>query len=441
MRILVYPLILGSVVSAILYPWTGVLSYYFVAILAPQAIWLWIFEGFRLSFYFSLATMLGFLKSLLKGEIDFSIFKHKQNLYLFIILIFIHISNLASQYMYDPLFRDNQGNGMINPASTLDTLNKVYLFYFIAVLLIDTKKKFHYLVMSFIVIILYFIYWANMQYFSGQMQFSLRLQGPGGRSGTTIYSDENTFGMLFVVGMPFLYFMGSYYKSKIIKYTLWGAIPWAWHAVFLTGSRGAFLGTGFVCLYIMLRSRSKLLGVGLLVALVLAFSLQGGNMKERADTLKSEEGRVNPRLQSWQAGLKMMADRPFSGVGLGKFLVAYPDYADTQPYVAHNTAIQLGSECGIVAGLMYLLIGVKVFTQFWGNRKIAQDDHVDSLLSSSNEAIVSSIASFFLCSIFLNLITYEVFYFLLILSLSCNRFILNDQEKSSHDLLKEAVVA
>lgn len=438
---IIYPLLLATVFFAVLYPWTGVLSYYFVAILSPQAIWFWIFEDIRISLYLSLATMLGFLKVLIQGKVDFSILKNKQNLFLIVIWISIHISNGLSQYAYDPNFFDNQGNRMINPANILDTLNKIFLFYFVAICLIDSKKKFHYLVIALIAIIFYYIYWANMQYFTGGMQFSQRLAGPGGRSGSTIYSDENTFAVIFAVGTPFLYFMGSYYPNKLVKYALWGAIPWAWHAVFLTGSRGGFLAIAFVCLYITVRSQSKLLGIGLLVALIAAFSLQGGNMKTRADTLTSEEGRENPRLDSWQTGLKMVADHPFRGIGLGKFLVAYPDYTDTQPYVAHNTTIQLASECGILAGIMYLLILGKTLGQFWKYRRLHQDNKIDALLSKSHEAIICAIIAFFLASIFLNLITYEMFYFLLILSIVCDRLIQMDQNASLQSPIKEMAVS
>ncbi len=439
---LIYILLVGVVSSAIMQAWTGVLVYYFLAILSPQSIWFWVLEGIRISLYVSLATMIGFLKALFQKKVDFSMLNNKQNVFLAIIWISIYLSDVFSRYAYDPDFRDSKGLGMMNPAGILDVLNKAYFFYFIAICLIDTKRKFHYLVMSFIAIIYYYIYWANMQYFSGQMQGQPRLGGPSGQyGGSGLYIDENIFGMLFVVGIPFLYFMGSYYKSIFVKYALWGAIPWAWHAIFLTGSRGALLGTGFVCLFITVRSRSRLLGIGTFIALVVAFSLQGGDMKNRAETLKSEEGLANPRLESWETGLKMMVDRPFVGVGLGKFVVAYPDYADTQPYVAHNTAIQLGSECGILAGLMYLLILARVLTQFWRNRKIHQDEHVDPLLSYGNDAIVCGISAFFLCSVFLNLITYEVFYFLLILSLVSNRFIFSEREAALQSLLKERAIS
>lgn len=417
--LLLYAIIIGTITISLFYPWIGVLAYYTLALMFPQSIWNWIFGDLRVSLYISIAAIIGFIGASLIGKIDLSILKNKQNLYIIVLWLAI-----IASYIFSPYGVNESTYKATNSRLILIHLNKVFLFYFVSILLIDSKQKYHFLIVVFLVTILLYIYWANDLYLSGYMgKMGLyRLNGPGG-----IYGDENAFAMLFVMGIPFLYFMGDCYQNKFVKYLLWLAIPFAWHAIFLTGSRGGLIGIGVVTIFITLRSRRKILGLAVLVALIVAFIWQGGAiMKERSATiLGSEEeekieGSAQGRLDAWDAGLKMMLDHPITGVGLGNFMPAFPDYFDKKARVAHNTVIQLASESGIVAGLMYLLLCLNVFLRYWRQKKIFAND---PFWTATNEAVMCSLLGFFVCSLFLNLATYETFYYLLILSIVQNRLI------------------
>lgn len=73
-------------------------------------------------------------------------------------------------------------------------------------------------------------------------------------------------------------------------------------------------------------------------------------------------GSSSVRLQMWQATLRLIADRPLSGVGAGAWEVAIPLYqaAGTQletDYYVHNEYLQLLAEYGVAGWLFAFLFG------------------------------------------------------------------------------------
>jgi len=420
--------------ASLIKPWIGVLAYYMLALFVPAAMWPWVFKDTRVSFYIALATILGFILFTFGKKIDFTVLKSKQNLYLFILWFFLVIS-----YFFSPYGATENSGIMFDPKYLLTNMTKVILFYYIAILLIDNKQKYHFLIMIILATATYFIYWGNMQYFTGELTRlgTLGLTGPGFAGISSVYTDENAFAMFFVMSIPFLYFMGDYYNNKIIKYFLWFLIPWAWHAIFLTGSRGGLIGLGIVTLFIAIRSKKKILMIVIPILLILAFVFQAGGYMQKKSTMILNiegEGSAQSRLHAWDAALKMTIDHPITGVGLGNFMSAFRDYSDKEGkiIVTHNSVLQFASEAGIFAGLMFLLLCFGLFTDYWKHLKLKSKD-TDPFFVATRESIMGSLAGFFVCAQFLNLATYETFYYLLVLNTVQNRLV-NSKEVTDKDL-------
>jgi probable O-glycosylation ligase (exosortase A-associated) len=224
--------------------------------------------------------------------------------------------------------------------------------------------------------------------------------------------------MLFVMAVPFFYFLAQENKNKFIKIILYLLIPFAWHSVFLTGSRGGLVGLGVISLHIVYRSRKKLLGIIGIVGLVAAFITQGGElMKQRSDMIVDYRGDPSAmgRIEAWTLASKMVADHPIFGVGLGNFTVAWKDYKDTKPRVAHSTVIQIAAEDGIISALAFLTIFVIGAMDLRDVRKAAGDmvgtdpKQAEHSLTIAN-ALEGACLGFFICGLFLNLGLYEIFY-------------------------------
>lgn len=430
-----YALFFTALVTAVFRPWVGVIAYTLFSLWFPHAVWPWIFRfsNFRVSYLIAASTLIGLIVAILTKKVDFSILKNRQNVFLFILWLCILISYFMSPY------EKETGNviAIRNPDYLINNMSKVILFYYVSVLLLDNKQKIHFYVMVVLFCAVFYVYWGNMEYFEGHLRgFYHTLIGPGWRRAGVIspYFDENAFAMLYVMCIPFLYFMGNYYENRFIKYFLWLNIPFAWHCIFLTGSRGGLVGLGVVTLFIMFRSKKRIFMVLIPLALIIAFVYQGGGyIKDRAGQALNmrEDGSAQSRLNSWNAGMKMVIDHPVTGVGPGQFLTAYPDYSDTTPYVAHNTIIQFASESGALAGLIYLLLCYGILQNYRRQEK-SGGDGVDPLFQAINESIAGSMVGFFVCSLFLNLATYEIFYYLLVLNAVNNHLIEQTVANQSH---------
>lgn len=417
-KIVLAILIILTGVSSLARPWIGITVYYLLALMVPQNIWWWGFEGLRVSLMVAGFALTGIVLSLFQKKFDFNFLTTRLNLWILLLWIFIIIS-----YCFGPFVSSFSAEGL-TPDMLFSMSNKMFLFYFCATVAIENPKKLRYLIIIYVVATAYLIYWANTQYFTANWdQFNMgRLKGPRSIAGGSIYEDENAFAMLFVTGLPFIYYMGFEVNRKWLRYALWAIIPLGWHAVFLTGSRGGLLGLVVITMLTVLKSRRKMLAIPLILLFVLFYQLQAGStMKDRSELITGYEGEgsAEQRLSAWKGGMHMVWAHPVTGVGLGSFITALPKFANTSPRVAHNTFVQYVAESGIGAGLSFLMITVIFYKNNKGVTAWCREhrDHDESkILKNYNDACFISFAGFIVSSLFLSLNTYEVFFYLLIIN-------------------------
>ena len=433
-----------SCITAVVVPWLGVVFYYMLAVgqiptLFPQA-----FGDSRSSLYISLATIVGLGVATATRQVNWARLFMMPNL---LLMLFIVCLNIAFTYSPYAEFVEELKQSALSSTVILETINKIVLFYFVAILLIDTRFKLVCLITAIGGVLFYYTLWANKVYVTGEFwRFgdNGRLNGPFG-----VYHDENYFAMLFLLATPIFYYLSIGTSSRIIRYGLWFSIPFTWHALFLTGSRGALVSLAVVCGYIFFRSYSKLASIVLVAALVVAIVDQSGNMiarfqntvdietveRDRAFIENSEDSPeiavevLDPRILSWQVGLGIVRDNPIFGIGPGNFLRAYPDYHDSIPHVAHNTFVQVASAAGLAAGFIYLyFIYLRVRNIF---SKPDPDvtytrgfnrDYLDDLLNSL-------FIAFYCVAFFLDLMAYEILYFVFMLGAA--KYCIDNKKKRS----------
>lgn len=395
-------------------PWIGVVFAYTITLLAPQAIWWWTFDGIRVSFLATAPVILGCLIHLLLGRLRYHILFSPLNAWIAILWIFMSLSYFLGAY------RTESGPTFYDSEYMYITLQKSFLAYLAASLLIDSTEKLKVAVVPILIVVTYMTYWANAQYLGG-LQFG-RIGGPRSLEGLGIYADENNFAVLFVIGVPFLIYLGRYIGGLTANGAVWVVTLFAWHAVFLTGSRGGLLGLAAVLLLYTLKSQRKHLALAAVAVFVVAFAWQGGDIiKDRMSTLSDyqEESSASSRLEAWDAATGMMFSHPSFGVGFAAFGIAFPDFSDKKPRDAHNTFFQIAAEWGLIAGCTYLALIWYTLTRL---NRIAKalarrdSDGNARLLRHIADACMLSLSGFFVCSMFLSLQAYEVLYYLLLLS-------------------------
>ena len=137
-----------------------------------------------------------------------------------------------------------------------------------------------------------------------------------------------------------------------------------------SGSRAGFLATlvgGIALLLFSLplatrRETIRLAGasiVGLALFGIVLFQINGATLQMRFDSLV-EAGGLDPiRITLWDVAMRMIADKPVLGVGLGTYETACPLYSEQfLPYSidkAHNDYLELAAGWGLPAAAAWLL--------------------------------------------------------------------------------------
>ena len=434
MSIIAVIFVVISSALALVLPWLGVLAYYLFSIMQMQYLWPQDFGLGRVQLMLSGATFLGLALATALKQVDWNRILTPVSLLMVLLVILVNLSLHFTGFKFyvDPM-TDLEMPGLLTQDRVLDSFNKALIFYFMASLLIDSRKKLLCCIYVLGVVTLFYSLWANKIYVTGEFwRFGEngRLGGPLG----SLYLDENALAMMFILATPILYYLGVGQKLWFIRYSMWFFIPLTWHAVFLTGSRGALVSLGVCCVYIFFRSFNRTASICMAVGLVLAVVFQGGQLLTRVDdTVATADGTeyvtdeylerygakaIDPRVISWTVATEIMREFPLFGVGVGNFINAFPRYSNTNPHVAHNTYFQLSANCGIGAGLIYLwmfarrLPTLKGSADIDGTRNFARGfkrDYLDDLLNSLALA-------FFVVALFLDLMTYDILYFILLMS-------------------------
>lgn len=138
--------------------------------------------------------------------------------------------------------------------------------------------------------------------------------------------------------------------------------------ILLTQSRAAFIGlTVFVLLIVLSIKRNRLPAVlALAAAAAVVIAVAPDAVWERVARLQyaantEDLGRVDPegsakqRWEIWQTGLHIIADRPFTGVGIGQYEQANRDYSPSLGLRdVHDTYLEVLAETGAPGLLLFL---------------------------------------------------------------------------------------
>lgn len=398
-------------------PCIGIIAYYAFDIIRPQNLFWWAFAGSRFSFLIAVLTIISLL---------FRISKHKgrhfnwpvQHTLIIGFLVTIFLSFWFSSYKDVSLL-------------SFLRISKMLLLYLIASYLLDSKRNIRWLIWGLVVPIGYLAIKGNWYY----LLFGM----PQITSTTFGYNsplDNNGYAMIFVMALPLVYFLIFSEKKSIIKILLIILFPLLIHAIILTYSRGGFLGLCVVCVFCLLRTKKKLaIGIAGILLIALIVRLAGPPVIERLSTIKNyeQDSSAAERLESWKAGLRMIASHPLSGVGLDNYRYLSMEYNPdglSNAIVAHNTFIHTGAEAGIPALLLYLAL---LFSCFKDLRRIRIKFHSDKENWKYYYAsmLESSLLGYIVCGIFLTLSWFELFYPMIALTVALKRVTYESEIKAA----------
>ncbi len=174
-----------------------------------------------------------------------------------------------------------------------------------------------------------------------------------------IFNDPNDLAMAMLIVLPFLFVTvlsadAGWFARILALATL---VPMLMAFQF-TNSRGGVLGLAAALVVIGWRRFGKRVGPLAIVALLAGVVALGPS---RMGEMDSDEDSAQGRIQAWSEGLGMLASRPLTGVGFGRF-------TEYHALVAHNSFVQVLAELGLLGGAAF--IGM-VFWYFESLRRVA----------------------------------------------------------------------
>jgi O-antigen ligase len=232
--------------------------------------------------------------------------------------------------------------------------------------------------------------------------------------------DPNDLALLFVVALPFAFFMlkGSRPRARAL---LVAAIILMLAGIVSTGSRGGFLGLLVVSLFTLLRSSRQarkyaLTSVG--AGVVLFVFAAPPSYWERIGTIFNYEQDYNMtdkggRMTIWQTGLEMIAARPLTGVGISSFPFAHVKFSPHKLMASpHNTVIQVTAELGVGGLILFALAVLSSLRAARAARKEAREDARGEDLLWLASAVEVSFIGFLVAAFFLTHAYSPIFCFL-----------------------------
>jgi O-antigen ligase len=199
---------------------------------------------------------------------------------------------------------------------------------------------------------------SAINYYEGNFQTTMGIQravSMGDKGGA--YGDPNSMATTLVLAMPFMFYMATAYRSRLLKLFLLGLLAILLWTVIITGSRGGMLGAAFTMMLIAWHSKQKVVATivaALLIIVALAVMPEQyskrlttiANFNDTSDETGAAES-AQGRIKGLQVGFEILTKRPLAGVGIGCFSI-YNHENHGSSLNAHNLLGQLMGELGML---------------------------------------------------------------------------------------------
>lgn len=229
---------------------------------------------------------------------------------------------------------------------------------------------------------------------------------PGFRPGWVV-GDANYFALSAVLCAPLAFYLMK--ESDVIWERIYccGCLLLTLVAVTLSASRGGFLGLIVAFLFFIKRSAQPLRNfvlVAVLSAPIIIFA-PASPIHRFLHPNYSDTSAEDSRLQLWRAGLRMVAQHPWTGIGLGNFkykVTQYEGIGESLEKIAHNTYIGVAAEMGLPSLLVFVLILFFAFRNLSQARQLSMDEDVPLVYEAATGIqaglLGGAVAIFFLSS-------------------------------------------
>ena len=306
------------------------------------------------------------LLSLVGAVLDPSVrwVKHPVNLMMHAFALWILLSSI---YAFDP---------EISKKHYIDFYSW-YVIYFLIITIVNTRERFYVFIMVILISMAKIAIGTAKQWILRGFSFTgWGLMGPAG-----YFQNSGELAILMLMLFPLAYYLYEYLKDDVSRWERWLLVAF-WVAPILTilgaSSRGAQVALAFQLLFMFYKQifRVKSL-IFISVLLASLYYLLPEEQKARFSEAGEDKTSVQ-RLLYWEHGVEMIKEYPWLGVGFFNFPTYYGQYFSSdllypKAQLPHNIFIQVGTDGGIPALLIYIIILFAGIFAFWRYRLVNKD--------------------------------------------------------------------
>lgn len=375
-------------------PFYGIVVFTILAFNRTQDLCWGVARDLRLSQLIALVTLVGFVLNH-KGKYFIS---DKRNWLLILLFLWVGVSVYTAYYPSAAITKYPE-------------MGKVILVASLTSCLLTTQKRFRTLM---------FVTSLSLGFYSikNALIGTTVNRGPGG-----LLQDNNDFSSALVMALPMLYYIAIDEKTRWKKAFFFFASLCTVVTVTLTDSRGGFLAMATVFFALVMMSNKKLLAFSSIPIVVAAFFLFAPQRYiDRISSISdTQEASSKGRLVAWANGLRMIKDRPITGVGYRNFVYVYHFYTidkTEQRRVAHNSYVQVAAESGLPAFFIFMtLIGYTIY-RLRAVRKTVRGSPGAEWVVNYSRALEASIYGYMMGAMFLNRAHFDLYYHVVAMSVA-----------------------
>jgi putative inorganic carbon (HCO3(-)) transporter len=399
--IFTYGLCYGGAAVSLFKPWYGLLVYICFAIIRPELIWQWSFEGGgNFSRIIAVALLVGWAVN------GFGNWRFRRaGLTVFALVGFWCWAALSAM-----LAASNTEVAFQFLVATI----KIVLPFVVGMTLIDSQQKLKQL--AWVILLSQgFVAWElNLSYFNG-FNYLHGYGSPQAFGGM----DNNCVGIAMVTGAGLAFFMGMYYEGwrRWLCFACAGLMS---HCIMFGFSRGgmvALILVGVVAFILIDKSPKHFAFFA--VAVVVGLLLAGPEVRERFAMSFADEAErdfsAQSRVEMWGQCLQLVQENPIFGVGPDHWVFqAMRRFGWGKPKEAHSLWLQTAAEIGIpgVGFLLLFYLGTGLRLLPIARRKVPQATEWDVSVA---RMVIASLVGFMVSAQFVTLEGLELPYYITML--------------------------
>ncbi|TWU01262.1 O-antigen ligase family protein [Stieleria varia] len=408
--IVIYGIFVAICFAALIRPWTGVLGFYFFAVLDPGWNWRWAVDRyFPFQKYIFAFLVIGWLINGMPGLR----YNRRDAAPIISLLCFLALAYASSSFSIDASLS----------SWYLDKLWKVVLVAIAAAITIDTPKKLVALLFTVVIAQSWNAYQINLQYFQDGYSLYARITQWGTKG------DNNGYSILTlpVIAMS-ISLAASDFRTQWRLLAL-GIAVLQIHQIMLLESRGTMIGGLVMAVMFFVFMQKTGLNIAVVAMLLFAGFLLAGPSVVREFTSAFEDAgnrdsSAESRFHLWKAGWEITKDYPLLGVGPWCGALKVPEYYEGESLRVkrkelHNIFFELSTGTGLPATAFYLGFSAlpwwACFMHWWRSRRMQNSipNHADSVsINAVSLAVLCGLPGYFVASMFSSGVLLETSYIL-----------------------------